>query len=409
MAGPENLFERIDGYREEVIDIQRGLTSKVALGPENGGSGEHEKTSFIKELLLSLKPDFIEEIKAPDKRAKEGYRPNLIARWDGSSLDSVVWVLIHSDIVPPGDLTLWETNPYEIVVQGDKIIGRGVEDNQHGFVSSYLGLKALMEAGKKPKKSVGLAIVADEETGSRYGLGYLLKHQKELFKKEDFILVPDFGNGDGTLIEVAEKSMLWLRFIVTGQQCHASTPHKGKNSLFGAAKLIVALEELKTKFMITDELFSPPVSTFEATKMEANVPNVNTIPGRDIFYLDCRILPNYRVDEIVTASRKIAGEISNELELQIAVEPTYRQDATKPTDPDAPVVKALSQAIKEVTGKDAKPMGIGGGTVAAFFRETGLPAAVWCTMPETAHQPNEYCFISNIITDAKIFATLYQQ
>jgi succinyl-diaminopimelate desuccinylase len=409
MARPENLFEWIDGYRNEVIDIQRGLTSKVALGPENGGSGEHEKTAFIKELILPLKPDFIEEIKAPDKRAKDGYRPNLIARWDGSSVDSVIWVLSHSDIVPPGDLTLWETDPYEIVVHGDKIVGRGVEDNQHGFVSSYLGLKAMIETGRRSKKSVGLAVVADEETGSNYGLGYLLKHQKKLFKEEDFIIVPDFGNSDGTLIEVAEKSMLWLRFIVTGQQCHASTPHRGRNSLFGAAKLIVALEGLKRKYKISDELFSPPVSTFEPTKMEANVPNVNTIPGRDIFYMDCRILPRYRVDEIVTASREIAVKIGNELGLRIEVEATYRQDATKPTEPDAPVVKALSQAIKEVTGKDAKPMGIGGGTVAAFFREAGLPAAVWCTMPDTAHQPNEYCLISNIITDAKVFATLYQQ
>jgi len=52
-------------------------------------------------------------------------------------------------------------------------------------------------------------------------------------------------------------------------------------------------------------------------------------------------------------------------------------------------------------------MGIGGGTVAAFFREAGLPAAVWSTISATAHQPNEYCLIKNIITDAKIMATVF--
>ena len=52
-------------------------------------------------------------------------------------------------------------------------------------------------------------------------------------------------------------------------------------------------------------------------------------------------------------------------------------------------------------------MGIGGGTVAAFFRRAGLPAAVWMTQTDTAHQPNEYCLISNIMTDAKVFACLY--
>jgi succinyl-diaminopimelate desuccinylase len=53
-------------------------------------------------------------------------------------------------------------------------------------------------------------------------------------------------------------------------------------------------------------------------------------------------------------------------------------------------------------------MGIGGGTVAAFFREAGLPAAVWSTCADTAHQPNEFCLISHVITDAKVFATIYQ-
>jgi succinyl-diaminopimelate desuccinylase len=52
-------------------------------------------------------------------------------------------------------------------------------------------------------------------------------------------------------------------------------------------------------------------------------------------------------------------------------------------------------------------MGIGGGTVAAFFRKAGLQAAVWITMPDSAHQPNEYCLIKNIMTDAKVFACLY--
>jgi succinyl-diaminopimelate desuccinylase len=71
-------------------------------------------------------------------------------------------------------------------------------------------------------------------------------------------------------------------------------------------------------------------------------------------------------------------------------------------------VTELARAIKAVTGNQGKPMGIGGGTVAAFFREMGLPAAVWSTCPDTAHQPNEFCRIQDIMTDAKIFACLYQ-
>ncbi len=407
MGELENIFERIDGYRSEVIELQRELTSRVALGPDNGGSGEHEKAEFIMTLLDSMESDFLEEFKAPDERAKDGYRPNVVARWGDELNAPTVWVLSHSDIVPPGDLSLWDSDPYQIRVDGDLIIGRGVEDNQHGFVSSYLGMKAILDTRSAPLSPVGLAVVADEETGSRYGLSYLLEKHGNLFSSKDLIVVPDGGNEEGTMIEVAEKSMLWLRFIVNGKQCHGSTPHKGKNSLFGAAKMIVALDRLKQKFDHSDSLFKPPVSTFEVTRMEANVPNINTIPGRDVFYMDCRILPQYDVDEILASCREIAEEVGSELGLEILAEVEYRQDATEPTPDDAPVVRALEQAIRLVTGKVAKPMGIGGGTVAAFFRKTGLPAAVWSSECDSAHQPNEYCMVSKILTDAKIFACLY--
>jgi succinyl-diaminopimelate desuccinylase len=113
------------------------------------------------------------------------------------------------------------------------------------------------------------------------------------------------------------------------------------------------------------------------------------------------------VDEVLAACRSIAAGVASELNLDIQAEAFHRQDATEPTPSDAPVVKALARAIRRITGKEAKPMGIGGGTVAAFFRKAGLPAAVWCTVSDSAHQPNEYCLISNILSDAKIFASIY--
>jgi succinyl-diaminopimelate desuccinylase len=409
MNNTKDIYEMIDGYRDEVIELQRNLTARVALGPLNGGNGEHEKMDFIHQLLRKMKPDMIQEIHAPDEKARDGYRPNLIARWEGKKKDSVVWILAHADIVPPGNLSLWDSDPYQIKVDGDRIIGRGVEDNQHGFVSAYLALKAILDSHKRLQQSVGLIIVADEETGSRYGLSYILRHHGDIFSPEDLIIVPDAGNEDGTMIEIAEKSMLWLKFTINGRQCHASTPHKGKNSLVGAARLIVALAELKEKFAASNPLFSPPVSTFEPTKFLANVSNVNTIPGKETFYMDCRILPEHNVDEVIETAQQIVSSVAAELALHMELKSEHRHDAPLPTPATAPVVAALKKAVMNVTGREAKPMGIGGGTVAAFFREAGLPAAVWSTCPDTAHQPNEYCLISQIITDAKVFATIYQE
>ncbi|OQX63679.1 MAG: diaminopimelate aminotransferase [Desulfococcus sp. 4484_242] len=408
MSDLKTVLDHIEGSRDEIIQVQGELTGRVALGPDNGGSGEHEKTAYIRGLLEALGPDRIQEIHAPDERADGGYRPNLIAMWKGKQESPTVWVLSHSDVVPPGDLSLWDSDPYTVKVEGDRIVGRGVEDNQHGFVSSYLALKCILDSGQDLERPVGLVVVADEETGSRYGLAYVLAHYRELFSPRDLIIVPDAGNEDGAMIEVAEKSMLWLRFTVTGRQCHASTPDKGKNSLSGAARAILALEQLADRFDLSDPLFSPPRSTFAPTKKEANVPNINTIPGKDVFYMDCRVLPQYPVAQIISASREIAGRVAEQIGLQVDVDVAQCQEAAPPTSVEALVVTELAKAIKAVTGREGRPMGIGGGTVAAFFREHGLPAAVWSTCPDTAHQPNEFCRISDVITDAKIFACVYQ-
>jgi len=209
------------------------------------------------------------------------------------------------------------------------------------------------------------------------------------------------------MIEVAEKSMLWVRFTILGKQCHASTPHKGRNSLVGASRLVLGLQDLHERFSEMDPIFSPPCSTFAPTRSEENIPNVNTIPGKNVFYLDCRILPFQSVEGVFKEIEQIARAVEQEMDVRILVESVQWQEAPPPTPADAPVVKALIRAIRDVSGKEARPMGIGGGTVAAFFRKAGLPAAVWYTGSETAHQPDEFCLIPNVIHDAKVFARLF--
>ena len=407
MSDLNELMSRIEGYRKDIIELQSELTSRIAVGPGNNGPGEGEKADFLKRRLEALAPQWIKEINSPDERVASGYRPNIIAFWEGVNRCPTVWILSHMDVVPPGDRSLWETEPYKVEVDGDRIIGRGVEDNQHGIVSSLIAMKAIKESGSVLNRSVGLIFVSDEETGSKHGLEYLLKNRKELFQQDDLIIVPDAGNEEGTMIEVAEKSILHIRFTVTGKQCHASTPDRGKNSLFATAKLIVSLENLKRRFDLKDDLFSPSSSTFEPTKIVANVPNINTIPGKDVFYMDCRVLPEYDIHKILSEIDEITKKVEDGQDVSIKTETEYRLDAAPPTSVESDVVKELSKAIKTVTGLEGKPKGIGGGTVAALFRRSGLPAAVWMTASDTAHQPNEYCLISNVMTDAKVFSYIF--
>lgn len=409
----EAICDHLDGERQTVIDLQSRLVAIPALGPENSDAATEAELPKALYLASYLQDHGLPDphwINAPDSRVVCGYRPNLACVLPGEDTSRTFWVIGHTDVVPPGDLSLWESDPWTLRLEGDRIYGRGVEDNHQGLVSGLLLAKAFVDKGLTPPMNIGLLFVADEETGSGFGLDYVLEHRPELFNKNDLFVVPDFGTKDSSMVEIAEKSMLWAKVTVQGKQCHASTPDAGLNTLRAAAKYIVALERLYQDFPETDPLFSPARSTFEPTKKEANVPNVNTVPGQDVFYIDCRILPCYDVDTILARIKDIGREIEEETGTHMKYESVQYAQAAPSTSADSEVVRRLLPAIRKVYNTEPKPSGIGGGTVAAFLRRKGFPAAVWSTCVHNAHQPNEYSLISDQLGDAKVFAhALYER
>ena len=408
MSSFDRIANRIDSFRDEMIDSQIKLCAIPAIAPQSGGEGEARKADFLLGFLKRTGWSDIQIIKAPDLEAPSGYRPNILALYKGRNSARTIWVMTHMDIVPPGEQALWRGDPYKAWIEGGKIFGRGVEDNQQDMVASLFAVKAFKAEGILPNYDVGVALVADEETGSAKGIDYVIQNSKA-FRKEDIILVPDAGNEDGTLIEVAEKSILWLKFKTEGKQAHGSTPEKGINSFKAASYLITKLDKLYGLYPKPDRLFDPPISTFEPTKKDANVPNVNTIPGEDVFYMDSRILPGYDVEAVLKKIRATANRIERQFKVKIEIEEKQKAPAAPPTSAKAPVVLALKKAVKSVYGKDARAMGIGGGTVAAVFRRSGFKAACWSRVDETAHQPNEYCKIDNMLGDSKVFAHVFLQ
>jgi len=400
----EQILQKIEGFRDYAVELQRGLTAIPALAPSSGGEGEHDKAQWLDAELRKLKFDEIQWYNAPDPQAKMNIRPNIVARWKGQSSRKTLWIMSHTDVVPPGERKLWKTDPYTLHVEDGKLYGRGVEDNQQALVASLLVAKAMMDCGYRPPVDLALLFAADEETGSELGAIWLAENHPEIFGKEDVFLVPDGGESDGSMVEVAEKSLWWLKITTRGKQCHASTPEQGRNSFKAACDLAIRMQSLYKKFNKKDKLYCPPMSTFEPTKKDANVPNVNTIPGEDVFYYDCRVLPQYPLKTVAAEIKRLAKGVEKQYGVKISFDDVQRAEAAPPTSPDAEVVRLISEAIKEVHGVKARTMGIGGGTVAAVFRKLGLPAVVSAKLDETAHQPNEYCILDNLIGDAKVCA-----
>ena len=402
----QKVFSEIEKLKTGMTSVLMELIRIPAVAPENGGEGELKKAEKLTQILETIGFDKIERYDAEDKRVPSGKRPNIVAYYNGDSPSEKLWIISHLDIVPAGEESLWSiTKPFQPTVKNGRVYGRGSEDNMQPMISSIFAVKALKSLGIRPKRTMALAFVADEEQGSTYGIQHLIK--QGLFKKADLIAVPDSGNGNGSFIEIAEKSAIWFRIRTTGKQAHASRPHTGLNAHRIGMEYSVALDKLlHERYPKKDEYFDPPESTIEPTKKDKNVDAVNIIPGEDITYFDCRILPSYDLDKVLKDIQTLATEFEKKTGARIKIEIVSKSVAPKPTDANAKIVLMLKEAIKKARGIEPKAGGIGGGTCAAFFRAIGAPAVVWCTIDEMAHQPDEYAKIDNMVNDAKVFALL---
>lgn len=396
----------IDDSEEIIIDLQTRLTAARAMAPENGGTGEYIKVNILKNILTELNFDELEEIQVPDERVPCSFRPSLIVTIKGRNHAKSLWIISHLDVVPSGDKESWSTDPFKAVVKDGKIYGRGTEDNQQGIVASIVAAKALLHNAITPEIDIKLLFVADEEIGSKYGIEWILNNRSDLFNKDDLILIPDAGDPKGEYIEIGEKSILWLEFDIQGKQTHGSRPDLGVNAARASSKLVVELDALYEIFSHKNEQFDVPYSTFEPTKRDRSVSNINTIPGSEILCYDCRVLPMYKLDDVLAQIDKAVKKVRQETKAEITYTIKQRVDAPMETSPEAPIVLQLVDAVEKKLGFKPKTYGIGGGTVAAYFRQKGYAAALWTILDGTMHKSNEYSSISNTQKDASVFAEL---
>lgn len=404
MSPLDTLKDFIRGQVPAMVSLQTLLTSIPAMAPESGGEGELAKCEALTSALRELGFSRFERYDAPDERVPSKIRPNLVVTVPGADDENRVWFMAHLDVVPPGEMAKWESDPWKVVEKDGRIYGRGVEDNQQGLVASVFAALAFIKTGITPARTIKLLFVADEEVGSDYGIQYLLREHR-LFRPTDLVMIPDGGDEKGETIEVAEKNLLWLRFTTIGKQTHGSRPDQGANAHLAACDLALRINGLETAYNRRDRLFEPDRSTFQPTKKEANVPNINTIPGEDVLCMDCRILPCYSLDTVRADVSRIARDVERKYGVSISWTEEQAVESVA-TAVDAPVVQALSAALATVYGVTARPVGIGGGTVGAFLRNSGVDAVVWSRMDETAHQPNEYCILENLVGDSCVMAAV---
>ena len=240
----KKVCEIIDDEREEIIQTLRTL---VQIPTTTGKEAEGQK--YIKDLYSNLGLEIIsfeadhEKLCQHKAFIESGWefkgRPNIIGILEGEPSARSLILNGHIDVVPPEPIGEWDFSPWEGKIVGKKLYGRGAMDMKGGLIANYFALKSVLEAGLKPKGTVMLQSVIEEETG---GGGGTLACFLEGFTADGLII------SEPTMkIIVAHPGVHYFRVRVVGKPAHAGIAHTGVNAIGKMNKIYQALVELDEK------------------------------------------------------------------------------------------------------------------------------------------------------------------
>jgi acetylornithine deacetylase/succinyl-diaminopimelate desuccinylase-like protein len=253
MVKTGELFREFENCRNELVKFHQDL---VRIPTVNTGimptGNETEACKFIQSKLAAdgIESEILES--APG-------RGNLVARLEGSTARSLL-LMSHTDVVPVEDEKVWKYPPFSGEMAEGLIWGRGSSDCKASTSTQVMTMIILKRLGVKLKGGLILAAGADEETGGKYGFGFLAKEHPNKIRA-DFALNEGGGGviktkkGTAYGFSVGEKGRLEAKFTLKGESCHAATPWLGDNVLYKAQELIKRIQDYKPDIVLTNPIF----------------------------------------------------------------------------------------------------------------------------------------------------------
>lgn len=170
-------------------------------------------------------------------------RLNLVSRIEGTGHGPSLMLMAHTDVVPaPPDH--WTVGPFEGVVDGGWLIGRGAVDMKNELAARVAAFAAFAGGGSRPRGHLVLVAESDEERNvSDVGMSWLVRERPDLLcdvalNEGGGMLLELEGGSKVVLVSVGEKKVTSLRLRVHGPSAHASVPDRENNAVRSAARAI---------------------------------------------------------------------------------------------------------------------------------------------------------------------------
>lgn len=284
----------------------------------------------------------------------------------------------HVDTVPPGDTAAWTHGPFDGVIDGDTLYGRGAQDMKGG-VAAMAGA-AIRWADKNGPGRISLLITGDEEGPAIHGTRDLVEWCKERMAVDVAIVgEPTSRKVLGDTIKVGRRGSVTGTVRVTGRQGHVAYPDAADNPipdlLAISAALLAPLDD-------GTDVFQP--SNLEVVSVDVGNPADNVIPAEATLRFNVRFNDEWTSARLMEAleARMLAAAPERKRELQWRVS----GEAFRANDPQ--FIATVTDAVEAATGVRPEAT-TGGGTSDARFIVSLCPVVEFGAVGDRMHQVDE--------------------
>ncbi len=294
----------------------------------------------------------------------------------------------HTDVVPPGPLEEWHSDPFTPVVRDGFLYGRGAADMKSGLAAMVLACEDFIRARPDHRGSIAFLITSDEEGPSIDGTRRVVEVLRERNETIDWCLVgePSSETQLGDTIKIGRRGSLSGRLTVHGVQGHIAYPQLADNPIHALAP---ALAELTSRtWDAGNEHFQP--TTFQVSNINAGTGAPNVIPGE----LKARFNLRFSTEQTIESLQETVERILREHRVKYSVD-WFISGYPFLTVPGV-LSQAAARAIREELHVSPK-LSTGGGTSdGRFIAPMGAQVIELGVTNATIHKANESVRVEDI-------------
>lgn len=337
-----------------------------------------------------------------DRLAPLGFRPEVMVHGDVANLwirhgDAKPLVVLagHTDVVPPGPLDKWATDPFVPTIREDKLYGRGAADMKTSIAAFVVAVEELVRANPDHPGSIALLVTSDEEGPSVDGTVRVVEELKRRGEAIDYCIVgePSSAERFGDTIKNGRRGSLTGRLFVRGVQGHVAYPQRAKNPVHRAAP---ALAELAAAEWDRGNEYFPPTS-FQISNIHAGTGAQNIIPG--ILQVDFNF--RFSTESTPDSLKARVAAVLDRHGLEHSID--WTQGGKPFLTRRGRLVETLTGVIREVTGVTPEVNCTGGTSDGRFIFDICPEVAEFGPVNRSIHKVNEAVALEEMEPLARIY------